>query len=145
MKFVRFAALPIVLTSFFMTGCASRTYYAAAPPPPPYNSYQSAPPLIERAEHEGAFASAQKPASATSTMASAITRSAIATSTTLQATIQQWVPTARIATPSADPTSAVTTSPTIVASVPARYQSLIHSREWNCFGCRATKEEAITM
>src|ERR1700685_1702456 len=53
MKFARLAALPIVLTSLFMTGCASRTYYAAAPPPPPYNGYQSAPPLIARAEQEG--------------------------------------------------------------------------------------------
>ena len=53
MKFARIAPLPVILVSLFMTGCASRTYYAAAPPPPPYNGYQSAPPLIERAEHEG--------------------------------------------------------------------------------------------
>ena len=53
MKFARVAPLPVILVSLFMTGCASRTYYAAAPPPPPYNGYQSAPPLIERAEHEG--------------------------------------------------------------------------------------------
>jgi hypothetical protein len=53
MKSARLAALPIILTSLFMTGCASRTYYAAAPPPPPYNGFQSAPPLIERADHEG--------------------------------------------------------------------------------------------
>ncbi len=53
MKFARVAPLPVILVSLFMTGCASRTYYAAAPPPPPYSGYQSAPPLIERAEHEG--------------------------------------------------------------------------------------------
>jgi hypothetical protein len=53
MKLAHVAPLPVILVSLFTTGCASRTYYAAAPPPPPYNSYQSVPPLISRAEHEG--------------------------------------------------------------------------------------------
>jgi hypothetical protein len=52
MKFSCTALLPITLASLFMAGCASHQYYAAGPPPP-YNAYNSAPPLISRAEHEG--------------------------------------------------------------------------------------------
>ena len=53
MNLSRVVLLPVTLASLFMAGCASRTYYAAAPPPPPYNSYNSVPPLIAQADHEG--------------------------------------------------------------------------------------------
>ena len=53
MKPFRLVALPLIsAATLFSAGCAQHPYYAApaayAPAP-----YQSAPPLIERAEHEG--------------------------------------------------------------------------------------------
>ena len=50
-------AFPVVAAACLMTaGCASHSYYAVAPPPPPYNSV---PPLIDRASHEGFRAGSQ--------------------------------------------------------------------------------------
>ena len=44
-------ALPFLTVACLLTaGCAPHPYYAVAPPPPPYNSI---PPLIARADHEG--------------------------------------------------------------------------------------------
>jgi hypothetical protein len=43
-------ALPLTLACLVTAGCASHPYYAVAPAPPPYNS---APPLIVHADHEG--------------------------------------------------------------------------------------------
>jgi len=44
-------ALPLVTAAcLFTAGCAPHPYYAVAPAPPPYNSV---PPLIARADHEG--------------------------------------------------------------------------------------------
>jgi hypothetical protein len=45
-----FFAAAFLLAFLPLTGCASHPYYAVAPPPAPY---ASAPPLIERAEHQG--------------------------------------------------------------------------------------------
>jgi hypothetical protein len=51
MKSLRLAALPLLAAAtLFSTGCAQHPYYAVAPQPTPYNSV---PPLIERADHEG--------------------------------------------------------------------------------------------
>ncbi len=50
MKLSRIALLLGTAASLVATGCASHPYYAMATPPPPYNSV---PPLIARAEHEG--------------------------------------------------------------------------------------------
>jgi len=45
-------AFPLVAAAcLLMVGCASHPYYYASPPPPP--PYNSAPPLIARADHEG--------------------------------------------------------------------------------------------
>jgi hypothetical protein len=51
MKLSRLALPLLAAAGLFTSGCASRTYYAVGPPPPP--GYNAAPPLIERAEHEG--------------------------------------------------------------------------------------------
>lgn len=48
----RFALPLLAAATLFTAGCASRTYYAPGPPPPPV-AYYNAPPLTERAEHEG--------------------------------------------------------------------------------------------
>jgi ribosome modulation factor len=48
MKLSRAALLLVTAACLFATGCASHPYYAVAPAP-----YASAPPLIERAEHQG--------------------------------------------------------------------------------------------
>jgi hypothetical protein len=57
MKPFRLAALPLLAAfTLFSAGCAQHPYYAAVPPPA---AYQSAPPLIERADHEG-FRSGQQ-------------------------------------------------------------------------------------
>jgi hypothetical protein len=51
MKPFRLAALPLLAAAtLFSAGCAQHPYYAVAPPPA---AYQSVPPLIERADHEG--------------------------------------------------------------------------------------------
>jgi hypothetical protein len=50
MKLSRFTLSLISAICIFATGCASHAYYAPGPPPPGYNG---APPLIERAQHEG--------------------------------------------------------------------------------------------
>ena len=49
-----YLALPVAAAAcLFTAGCASHTaYYAPAPPPPP-PGYNSVPPLIARADHEG--------------------------------------------------------------------------------------------
>jgi len=54
MKLSRLALPLVAATCLFMAGCASHHpyYYAPAPPPPP-PGYNGAPPLIERAQHEG--------------------------------------------------------------------------------------------
>ncbi len=114
MKFVRFATLPLVLTSLFMTGCASRTYYALHHHRRPTTATEALP-HSSNAPNTKASASVQKLARAMLTTALAIIHSTTATSTTRRATIPQWVPTVHTATPSADPTCAATTSPTIAA------------------------------
>ena len=49
-----YLALPAVATACLLTaGCASHTAYYAPPPPPPPAGYNSVPPLISRADHEG--------------------------------------------------------------------------------------------
>ena len=51
MKLSRIAfSLVTAVVCLVAAGCASHPYYAVAPPPPPYNSV---PPLIARASHEG--------------------------------------------------------------------------------------------
>jgi hypothetical protein len=52
MKLSRLVVPMVAVASFFIAGCASHTYYAPGPPPPPAG-YNGAPPLIERAQHEG--------------------------------------------------------------------------------------------
>jgi hypothetical protein len=52
MKLFRVALPFIAAACLFTAGCASHPYYAVAPPPPP-QSYNSVPPLIARADHEG--------------------------------------------------------------------------------------------
>jgi hypothetical protein len=49
MKLSRFALPFAAAACLIATGCGPHPYYAPGPPPPPY----SAPPLIERAEHQG--------------------------------------------------------------------------------------------
>jgi len=45
-------ALPLITSAcLFLAGCTPHTYYVAGPPPPP--PYNSVPPLIARADHEG--------------------------------------------------------------------------------------------
>ena len=57
MKTFRLVALPLITAAIlFSTGCAQHPYYAAVPPPA---AYQGAPPLIERAEHDGFRAGSQ--------------------------------------------------------------------------------------
>jgi hypothetical protein len=47
-------ALPVAAAAcLFLAGCASHTAYYAPPPPPPPAGYNSVPPLIARADHEG--------------------------------------------------------------------------------------------
>ncbi len=48
-------ALPLVAAAcLLIAGCASHpNYYVASPPPPPPGAYNSVPPLIARAQHEG--------------------------------------------------------------------------------------------
>jgi hypothetical protein len=51
MKLCRVALPLVIAVCLFTAGCAPHPYYyAPGPPPPPYNS---APPLIARADHEG--------------------------------------------------------------------------------------------
>jgi hypothetical protein len=52
MKHSRAALLLVTAASLFATGCAQHPYYVAGPPPPP-QAYNSVPPLIARADHEG--------------------------------------------------------------------------------------------
>ncbi|WP_260737920.1 hypothetical protein [Tunturiibacter lichenicola] len=53
MKLSGFALPLIAATCIFTAGCASHTAYYAPPPPPPPVGYNSVPPLIARADHEG--------------------------------------------------------------------------------------------
>jgi len=53
MKSPRIFAVLLAVPLLFAAGCAQRTTYAYAPPPPPPPPPYSAPPLIERATHEG--------------------------------------------------------------------------------------------
>jgi hypothetical protein len=51
MELSRIALLPVTLACLFTAGCAAHpNYYVPAPQAPPYNSV---PPLIARADHEG--------------------------------------------------------------------------------------------
>jgi hypothetical protein len=51
MKPFRLAAISVLTAAtLFAAGCAQHPYYAVAPAPAPYNSV---PPLIARADHEG--------------------------------------------------------------------------------------------
>ena len=57
MKLFRVALPLITAATLFTAGCASHSYYYAQAPPPP--AYNSVPPLIAHAEHEGFRAGAE--------------------------------------------------------------------------------------
>ncbi|QNI38312.1 hypothetical protein [Edaphobacter albus] len=53
MKSPRVAVVILALPLILLVGCSSPRPYAYAPPPPPPPPYNSVPPLIDRANHEG--------------------------------------------------------------------------------------------